>query len=240
MEFEELRNTWEASKSRSETQLKDLTMEQLTAILNERKDSVTAKMKMGIQLSIGMNLFLLAGAIAILISFGADTISLVAGLTSAIVLVMSVVFAIEQYRIALTLDSGSVSLRETLMNRISFFKVGYRWIVKSIALSGAFVYILGSTTYLNLKYGQIVLDTDDIIVNVTAIILALTIGLISNTKEHNHYLAELESCLSDLDNKKTTFDFGKEQAARRRKYIYLAVFGLMLLVLMILYFWKPF
>jgi hypothetical protein len=234
MELENLKKAWDRSKVNT-TEEGEITMEQLTQIISSRKDVVTAKIKNGIRLSIVMDLVLLSGALTVIFLFGADLISLIAGLTCAVVLSMSAVYAIGQYQTASSLDTGLTSLRESLISRIHFFKVGYRWIIRSIALSGAFTYILGSITYLNLKYGQIVLETDDIIVNVTAILLALAIGLITNTKEHNLYLKELEVCLADLNNKETSeVDYAKEEQKRRRKYIYAAIIGLILLVLLVL------
>ena len=234
MKLEDLKNTWEENK-KIETQKIGLTMEELSKILNTRTDSVTLKMKNGIRFSMIMNLVLLIGSAFILVSFGSDTISLIVGLVSFVMLLLFIIYSAGQYRNANTLDESVVSIRESLIRKINFFKVGYRWVVLSLGLTGAFVYLLGSTTYLNIKYGQISLDADDIVVNLVAITLALSIGLLANTREHNHYLRELEVCLADLDNRELSPDFEEDLATRKRKYIWMAVIGLALLILMVLY-----
>ena len=212
-----------------------MTMEELTNILSSRTDSITSKMKKGVVLSIVMNLLLMAGAVNILISFSSDTSSLIVGTVVLVVLIMFSIFSIGQYRNVEGLEAGVEPIRELIIKRINFFKVGYRWVVLSIALSGAFVYLIGSTTYLDLKYGGISLDVQDLIVNGAFLTLALVIGLVANTNQHNRYLNELEICLADLENKVISPSFEEKDLRRSRVYMALAGLGLILLILMVLY-----
>jgi len=127
-------------------------------------------------------------------------------------------------------------VRDTLIKRINFFKIGYRWVILSIALSGAFVYIIGSATYFNMKYGQINMDGTDLLVHGTFLLIALVIGLVANTKEHNQYLNELEVSLADLDNREISPISDKQQENRKRRiWMVVAALGLIILILILLY-----
>ena len=234
MKLEDLKNTWEDGKTKN-TQRTELTMEGLTQILNLRTDNTMLKMKNGIRFSMIMNLLLMIVSGYILMSFSADMISLVVGLTSFAMLFLFVIYSAGQFRNASTLEESRGSIHDMLIRRINFFKIGYRWIIFSIGRSGAFVYILGSVIYLNAKYGHILLDTEDIIVHIIAISLALSIGLFANTREHNRYLTELETSLADLENKELSPDTSVYTERRKSRYIGLSILGLLLFILILLY-----
>jgi hypothetical protein len=235
MNLKNLKNTWEESK-KSELNKNVLTMEKLTDMLSTRTSSVTLKMKNGVILSMGLELLLIAGASNLLFFYSSDFTSLVTGLVIITILFVFFIFSFSQYRNIKLMENCKESVRDTLVKRINFFKIGYRWIVLSIALSGAFVYIIGSATYFNIKYGQIVMDSTDLLVHGTFLLIALVIGLVANTKEHNQYLNELEVSLADLDNREISpVTDPKKDNRRRRIWMILAGIGLMLLILMILY-----
>jgi hypothetical protein len=235
MNLENLKNTWEESK-KSGTAKSGITMEQLTEILSTRTDSVTSKMKSGVMLSIGMEVLLMAGASNLLLAYNSDTTSLITGLVTMTILFIFLVFSFGQYRNVRSMEKSEEPVRDTLIKRINFFKIGYRWIILSIALSGAFFYIIGSATYFNMKYGQISMDSTDWMVHGTFLLIALVIGLVANTREHNQYLSELEISLADLDNREISATSDQKQQNRRRIiWMIVAGLGIVLLILMILY-----
>jgi len=235
MNLENLKNIWEESKKR-ELNKNVMTMEKLTEILSTRTDSVTSKMKNGVMMSIGMELLLIAGASNLIFSYSFDITSLVTGLVIITILFVFFIFSLGQYRNVRLMENSEESVRDTLIRRINFFKIGYRWVILSIALSGAFVYIIGSATYFNIKYGQIRMDSSDLLVHGTFLLIALVIGLVANTKEHNQYLHELEVSLADLDNREISPVSDQQQEDRRRRiWMFVAGLGLIFLALIILF-----
>lgn len=211
-------------------------MEKLTEVLNTRTSSVTSKMKNGVLLSMGLEVLLIAGASNLLFSYSSDLTSMVTGLVTITTLFVFLIFSFGQYQNVRLMENCEESVRDTLLKRINFFKIGYRWVILSIALSGAFVYIIGSATYFNIKYGQIRMDSTDLIVHGSFLLIALVIGLVANTKEHNQYLQELEVSLADLENREISTIKDQDKKNRRRKiWMVLVGLGLIILLLMTLY-----
>ena len=234
MKLDDLTHTWEEAKKSSFTK-NIVTMDSLSQILNNRTESISIKMKKGVWLSIILNIGLIAGAVNLLISYGSDYTTLIVGLIASTILILFLFYSINQYYNIRSMEMISEPIRDTIIKRINFFKVGYRWIIISIALSGAFIYILGSATYYNLKYGKIELDGIDLLVHGAFLLTALLIGFITNIKEHNQYLVELEISLADLDNKDISKDSIQEKHKKSRRGLFLAILGMVILVLIILY-----
>jgi len=129
-------------------------------------------------------------------------------------------------------------IRETLENKISFYRTHY---IKSLfvgALSNALLILSGIFYYLYFKYGELRPFTwDDYLVMASVILIGYFFGAYAQIAQHNFHIKQLESSLQEIDESViNTYTLRKQKNRKRRMiliFVLTIVCGLLLLAFLI-------
>jgi hypothetical protein len=138
-------------------------------------------------------------------------------------------------RIPESRGSGPV-IRETLENKISFYRTHY---IKSLfvgALSNALLIVSGMLYYLYFKYGELRPFTwEDYLVLGSVILIGYFFGAYVQIAQHNFHVRQLESCLQEIDENIINTYTLRKQKNRKRLLILIFVLAIVCGLLLLAY-----
>ena len=128
-------------------------------------------------------------------------------------------------------------IRTSLENKINFYHQRYIKSLYVAALSNSLFILSGMLYYFYFKYGEVRPFTwDDYLVSGAAIIIGFVIGAVTQIKQHNFQVKQLESCLREIDEDTITSLTIREQQKKKRRLILIILLALICGLLLLAYF----
>lgn len=235
LDLDAMKSAWKNEKNFEDLRLSEADIERF---LSKRSKDISQLFRKGLRFDILFKGIIGASFIGLLILFHENLVLIL--IICAILLVLLWAVRYQWLMISrIPEDHSSVPvIRNSLEDKIEFYRRHY---IKSLfvgALSNAFLILSGVFYYFYFKYGELrSFMWDDYLVFAAIILIGYFFGAYAQIAQHNFQIKQLESCLQEIDENSISTYTLRKQKNRKKRMILLFVLtilcGLLLLAFLI-------
>lgn len=208
------RSAWKRERSFNE---KVLSENEIKKYLKKRSSDITRSFKTGLVIDIVLKILLVISFILIPWLISNNTGIIVLCTVLSVIIIILILFQILIYRLIPKHSDYNDNIRNFLVSKVRFYKERYFKSVYVAALSNPLIFICGTILYFYFKYHELrPLQLDDYLVLGIACITGFLLGLLSQTKQYDFQIGQMEACISYLDENGINEFILKKQARQRR------------------------